>query len=138
MSAHALAAYPGEGCGLLLGGERGGRRTALRAVPAENAAADPRRRYEISPERFLAAEKQAREEGLEVVGIFHSHPDRAAEPSRFDRRRAWPYYSYVILAVRQGRVETIRCWRRTAEAFEEEAWRVNERAAEAARGEGAT
>lgn len=133
MSAHARAEAPREGCGLLLGEERGAALRILRAIPLANAAADPRRRYEIAPESFLATEKRAREEGLTVLGVFHSHPEHAAEPSAFDQGRAWPYYAYVILELRGGRIAAIRCWRLATEGtcFEEKAWSVDEEGARA-------
>jgi proteasome lid subunit RPN8/RPN11 len=45
------------------------------------------------------------------VGFYHSHPDHPAEPSSFDLEHAWPYYSYLIVSVRDGRVADARSWR---------------------------
>jgi proteasome lid subunit RPN8/RPN11 len=63
--------------------------------------------------------KQAREDGLEVVGIFHSHPDHPAVPSECDRRLAWPQYLYVILSVERGQVVDVRHWVLKDRAFVE-------------------
>src|SRR5262245_32723661 len=88
---HLIQAFPEEGCGLLVGEDQDGRRRVRHAAGVENGAAGDRaRRYDIPAERFLEEERRARAEGLEVVGIFHSHPGHAPEPSRFDRERAWP------------------------------------------------
>ena len=38
-----------------------------------------------------------------VLGFYHSHPDHPARPSEYDREHAWPFYSYVIVAIEQGR-----------------------------------
>ena len=110
--AHVRRAYPEEGCGVLLGRDDGGVRTVERVVPCANRGAGSRaRRYLIAPEDFLDADRAARAAGLDVVGFFHSHPDHAAEPSAFDLEHAWPYYSYLIVSVQQGRVADARAWR---------------------------
>jgi len=110
--AHLSRAYPEEGCGVLLGRDHGGRRTVERAIGLENRREDSRtHRYLIAPEQFLAADREARDAGLDVVGFFHSHPDHPAEPSAFDREHAWPYYSYLIVSVRDGQVADQRSWR---------------------------
>jgi proteasome lid subunit RPN8/RPN11 len=122
--AHLCAAYPEEGCGVLLGREAGGARVIERVVPFENRRADERdHRYLIAPEQLLEAEREAREAGLDVVGFFHSHPDHAAAPSAFDLEHAWPYYSYLIVSVAQGRAAEARSWRLAADRsrFEPEA-----------------
>lgn len=126
----ARAAYPEEGCGVLVGrDEDGGRRTVTRAVPAENVVDASRgNRYLIAPERLLAIEREARTQGLEVLGFFHSHPDHPARPSAFDLEHAWPYYSYLIVSVADGRVAGARSWRLAADrsAFDEETIEVLE------------
>ena len=133
---HLMEAYPEEGCGLLVGEERGGLRQVLHAAPVENGAAQDRaRRYEIPAERFLEAERRARAAGLEVVGFFHSHPECPPEPSIFDRERAWPYYSYFIVGVGPDGVTEMRSWRMEAEggALEPEPWSVEQDAANSRR-----
>ena len=111
--AHLVRAWPEEGCGVLLGrDEADGSRTVTRALPIDNEHAGERgRRYLIAPGQFLDAEHAAREQGLDVVGFFHSHPDHPARPSAFDLEHAWPYYSYLIASVARGRVDAITCWR---------------------------
>ena len=37
-----------------------------------------------------------------MVGFYHSHPDHPALPSPFDEEHAWPWYSYLVLAVDHG------------------------------------
>ena len=133
---HLMEAYPEEGCGLLVGEERGGLRQVLHAALVENGAAQDRaRRYEIPAERFLEEERRARAAGLEVVGFFHSHPGCPPEPSAFDRERAWPYYSYFIVGVGPGGVTEMRSWRMEAEggALEPEPWSVEQDAAKSRR-----
>lgn len=57
------------------------------------------RRYHIDPKDMLRVQKQAREQGLSIIGVYHSHPDHVAEPSECDRALAWTEYAYVIVAV---------------------------------------
>lgn len=120
---HLCRAYPEEGCGVLLGHEREGSREVMRVVPLDNLREDSRsNRYLIAPEQFLAVDRSAREAGLEVLGFFHSHPDHPPEPSGFDREHAWPWYSYLIVAVEKGRNAGQRAWRLRDDrsAFDEE------------------
>jgi proteasome lid subunit RPN8/RPN11 len=110
--AHLIGVYPEEGCGVLLGIDRGPGRTIDRVVPLDNRRDDSRHnRYLIAPEQLLAVEREGRAGGLDVVGFYHSHPDHPARPSAFDLEHAWPYYSYLIVSVEQGRVADARSWR---------------------------
>jgi proteasome lid subunit RPN8/RPN11 len=110
--AHLTAAYPEEGCGVLLGRDHAGGREVVRVLGFDNRREDSRaNRYLIDPEQLLAAEREARAAGLDVVGIFHSHPDHPARPSGFDLDHAWPYYSYLIVSVARGRVADQTSWR---------------------------
>jgi proteasome lid subunit RPN8/RPN11 len=109
---HLAAAYPEEGCGVMLGRDGHDERRVVQVLGFENQRRDGRaNRYLIDPEQLLAAEKQARAAGLDVLGIFHSHPDHPARPSTFDLEHAWPYYSYVIVSVARGRVADQTSWR---------------------------
>jgi proteasome lid subunit RPN8/RPN11 len=112
MQAELLRAYPEEGCGILLGREQDGVRHVERVVPLSNHSAEARgNRYLIDPEQFLLTEREGREQELDVLGFFHSHPDQPPVPSGFDLEHAWPYYSYLIVSVRQGRIDDARSWR---------------------------
>jgi proteasome lid subunit RPN8/RPN11 len=98
--AEAKARYPDECCGLLLGlDDEEGARLAKVLSPADNLWEDEnrRRRFRITSEDFLLAEKLAEEKGLEVIGVYHSHPDHPPEPSDYDLSQAWPFYSYLIV-----------------------------------------
>lgn len=121
---HGEENYPDEGAGLLLGRVQGEVRQATHALPQTNGApAEMRRqRYEIEPLAMLAAEDLAEREGLEVMGVFHSHPDHPAAPSAFDRERALPWFTYMITSVRKGQAADTRCWRLSEDrsALEEE------------------
>lgn len=109
---HAADDYPRECCGILAGRRfpDGSRRVVWvrRAANIVEDMAD--RRYEIDPRDLLRADKDAREQGLEILGYYHSHPDGTAEPSELDAQRAWPDYSYVIVAIREGIAQEVRSW----------------------------
>ncbi|HKQ56225.1 MAG TPA: M67 family metallopeptidase [Candidatus Eisenbacteria bacterium] len=116
MESELAAAYPEEGCGVLLGRDEGRRRVVERVAAIENRREDSRgNRYLITPEQLLQVEREARDAGHDVVGFYHSHPDHPALPSAFDLEHAWPYYSYLIVSVEQGRVVDARSWRLTAD-----------------------
>jgi len=113
--------YPYETCGLLLGRWEGKERVALEAYETPNANKERARdRYEISPEDYLKAEDYALKKGLEIVGVYHSHPDHPDRPSAFDRERALPDLSYLIVSVKGGKVASYRSWELEGEEFKEE------------------
>jgi proteasome lid subunit RPN8/RPN11 len=115
------AGYPNETCGLLLGRAGTGRVRVHEAVAAENLNRErPGDRYELDPRGHLRAEERARALGLEVVGVWHSHPDHPARPSETDRNGAWEGWSYLILSVTAEGVPELRSWRLRGERFEEE------------------
>ncbi|MGD2113766.1 MAG: M67 family metallopeptidase [Acidobacteriota bacterium] len=133
---HAAEAYPEECCGFLVGRveeERGAAAGGAgagdlirvhRVLPTRNEQkSDPCSGYLIAPETVLAARREARSLGLEVVGYYHSHPDRPAEPSPTDRETAWDDMSYLIVAVEKGVPVDARSWRLPGdgEDFEEQA-----------------
>jgi proteasome lid subunit RPN8/RPN11 len=124
--ARGRGSYPHECCGALLGAtdERfPGDKRVLAVVDAANEREDsPANRFLIPADRVRRIEADARSRGLDLVGFYHSHPDHPARPSEFDREHAWPWYSYVILEVREGRDGALRAWRLAEDrsGFEEE------------------
>jgi proteasome lid subunit RPN8/RPN11 len=125
---HAENTYPEECCGLLLGRVADDVKTLIEILPTDNAWSSEaeenwpeqaglteRRRYAIKSEDMLRAMKHGRDRNLEIVGIYHSHPDCPAVPSECDRTMAWAQYSYIIVSVRQGSSEDLRSWSLDAE-----------------------
>ena len=125
---HASISYPNECCGVLIGrchsdvNGVAGATFVERVLSVGNEREDSQNRYLINPETVLAAHKEARALGLEVVGYYHSHPDHPARPSEIDREQAWPDVSYLIVSVQQRKVVDARSWRLSEdrESFEEE------------------
>lgn len=118
---HAEEAYPAEGCGLLIGRVGGGRVEVVEVVRGRNVCEAGREgdRYVVEPRDVLAAMKRAEEKGMEVVGVYHSHPDHEARPSRMDVELAWEGWVYVIVSVVGGRKGEVRAWRREGEGMVE-------------------
>ena len=108
---HGEETFPAECCGLILGKrESDGSRTAVQLYAASNPrAAERNERYEITAEDRQAAEAQAKEAGLEVVGFYHSHPDHDSYFSQTDLEcseeyqwgEPWvpPSYSYLVVSI---------------------------------------
>jgi proteasome lid subunit RPN8/RPN11 len=96
-----------ECCGLLAG--RDG--IITRAFPAENVAADPARNYEIAPKELFHLTREIRASRLELLGIYHSHPRGANEPSPRDIERAYyPETAYFIISPRTEVPQAIRAF----------------------------
>lgn len=115
--AHAEAAYPEECCGALLGRvprEPEAAREIVRAVAVRNQSAERRAdRFLIPAAAVRALDRAAAQDGLAVIGFYHSHPDGPPRPSRLDAQAAWPWYSYLIVAVSAGGAGEAGCWRLT-------------------------
>ena len=112
MREHAQRDYPFECCGLMLGRFAEGRKVVVQTYPISNAREEEakRNRFLIRPEELMRGEKYARENGFEVVGFYHSHPDDRAVPSQYDLEHAWPTYSYIVVSVEKGQAVDLRSW----------------------------
>jgi proteasome lid subunit RPN8/RPN11 len=110
--AHGEAAYPEEGAGLMLGRLVGGNTRVERLLEFSNAreASARHNRYLLTAEDYLKGEMEAMRLDLEVIGVFHSHPDHPNRPSEFDREWAMPFLSYVITSVQSGVAVESRSW----------------------------
>jgi proteasome lid subunit RPN8/RPN11 len=120
---HGADTYPHECCGALLGRDNvdGDTTTVGVQLPLREVAAlyplinrrddSPRNRFSVTAEDVREAEKVARDKNLDVVGWYHSHPDHPAKPSQYDREHAWPWYSYVIVSVANGKPADMTSWR---------------------------
>ena len=109
MEAHLEEAYPGEGAGFLLGADGEVKDVLL----LENAREEEARhnRFLITPEDYLKAEMKAADLGVDLIGVFHSHPDCPNVPSEYDREWAQPFFSYIITRVDKGKAVSHRSWK---------------------------
>ncbi|MDR2759372.1 MAG: M67 family metallopeptidase [Spirochaetaceae bacterium] len=108
-------AWPNECCGFLFGALEGGEKRADAVLAVENAreAGEQYHRFVITPEDVMQAEREARRQKKDILGIYHSHPDHPAKPSDYDREQALPFYSYVIVAVQGGKAADLTSWELT-------------------------
>ncbi len=107
MIKHAESGYPNEVCGVLIG--KYGEITDFKECRNLNQER-ARDRYELDPLSFKEADDWARANGMEVVGIYHSHPDHPSRPSEFDRERAWPDWKYIIFSIHTAKYNDARAW----------------------------
>lgn len=110
METYAKEGYPREVCGFLLGSD-GDVRRVERVRPGRNLETERKDRYALDPLDFIRVDREAREQDLEILGFYHSHPDHPPQPSAYDRERAWPWYSYIILSTTSRGVQGVRSWR---------------------------
>jgi proteasome lid subunit RPN8/RPN11 len=116
MVAHAEATYPNECCGVMLGKIDGADKSVCIAMPMENVSAGSQAaRYELRPEDLLKADREARKHQMDLIGIYHSHPDCEAYFSETDLKNSCPWYSFVVISVQNGRFDHANCWLPNAE-----------------------
>lgn len=110
MVAHAIATYPNECCGVMLG-RIDDAKTVTIAKPLENVSPGSQAaRYELRPEDLLNADREARRLNLDLIGIYHSHPDCDAYFSETDLKNSCPWYSFVVLSVQKGKFNHANSW----------------------------
>jgi proteasome lid subunit RPN8/RPN11 len=94
MLEHVHSVLPYEACGILAG--RAGR--VLEVIPIKNIAQSPVC-FKMDPQQQVETQIRIEDEGMELIGIFHSHPAGAAHPSEQDRREAaYPEAAFVVLS----------------------------------------
>jgi len=125
---HGAETYPHECCGALLGRDSEAldagayenpsgewskpAREVLALFPLINRRDDsPRNRFSVTAKDVLEADKAGEQQGLQVIGWYHSHPDHPARPSQYDQDHAWPWYSYIIVSVQKGAPQDMTSWR---------------------------
>ena len=97
MIGHAYDGYPLEACGLLVGHDD----RVERFVPCTNEAASARV-YTVPPKELLRAEREAEGDGMEIIGVFHSHTHSEPYPSPTDVDQAPdPVWHYVIVSLKR-------------------------------------
>jgi proteasome lid subunit RPN8/RPN11 len=119
MVAHARQTYPNECCGAMLGSIDGAGKTVRVALPLENAFDGVQAaRYELRPQDLLGADKIARARQMDLIGIYHSHPDCGAHFSKTDLQNSCPWYSFVVLSVQKGEFDHAASYLPNAEQTE--------------------
>jgi proteasome lid subunit RPN8/RPN11 len=96
-----------ECCGLLAG--RDG--IITHGFPAENVASNPATAYEITTKEVVHLTREIRTAGLELLGIYHSHPNGKGEPSETDVASAfYPDVAYFIVSPARDLEKPVRAF----------------------------
>ncbi|HID60254.1 MAG TPA: M67 family peptidase, partial [Hadesarchaea archaeon] len=105
IDAHALENFPQECCGLLFGKFGENSIEVKNAAKAENVLGSTVS-FEADPEFVFKAVEHAEKVGLELVGIYHSHPNVGAHTSARDSEvmKLWPGVAWLILCVKKNQV----------------------------------
>ncbi len=85
LSNHSEKEKPNEACGILFGIKKAEKITVKKLFLTENIEKSPVN-FTISAEQRLQADKMEKELEMEIIGIFHSHPDSIAYPSSTDKK----------------------------------------------------
>jgi proteasome lid subunit RPN8/RPN11 len=107
LRAHGEETYPHECCGILLGKSTDDTLHVHQLLRAGNTRTDSaHNRYHIAPQELIAAQREARKQGLDIIGFYHSHPDHPAQWSPTDFAEAhWFGCAYVITAIEKGHAQ---------------------------------
>ena len=107
LRAHGEETYPHECCGIMLGKTSDDGLQVAALIRAGNTRTDSaHNRYNIAPIELVKAQREARTQGLDIVGFYHSHPDHLAQWSQTDFAEAhWFGCAYVITAIAKGKAE---------------------------------
>ena len=104
-----------ECCGLLAGREG----VISVVLPARNALGSATA-YEIAPAELFTLFRRMREQGLDHLGIYHSHPNTDNAPSPTDVERAYyPDAAHFIISPRADALRPVRAFRIADGRFDE-------------------
>ena len=108
---HAETAYPGEACGALLGSpDMSDLPTVTGAIPLRNSEPRAGDGYRIDVDELRQLHLDCGSRNDQLLGFYHSHPDRSARPSERDLRTGVPGLLYVTVSVRSGRAGARVTW----------------------------
>ncbi len=116
MITHAREEAPNEACGILAGSD--GR--VLRLYRARNALRSPTS-YRLYPQEQYRIFKDVEDRGLEILGIYHSHPSSPPIPSETDIGQAYSSeVVYVLISLTDPEGPQVRAFRITEDEFIEQ------------------
>ena len=107
--AHAQETYPHECCGFLLGAFAEGLVCQVRRATNQNQERTDR--FVIAPQEFAQAQNEADAAELDIIGVYHSHPDWPPIPSQTDMDSAFENTFYLIASVHEGMPLNTNVWR---------------------------
>ncbi|HZW57377.1 MAG TPA: M67 family metallopeptidase [Nitrososphaerales archaeon] len=114
MFSHAVSTFPEECCGLMIGGfgedASNKKVSSIKQIKNTYEQSERYHRYTIDPKEYMETEIEVQNRGEEIVGIYHSHPNAPAKPSKFDQGYAWPTLSYIVIEVRDRKPINVTSW----------------------------
>jgi proteasome lid subunit RPN8/RPN11 len=118
LQAKAQEAYPFEGCGLMIG-PLAQEKVVQQIVPLRNVLRDEGRGrfdFAFSAKEFMEEQRTAEKNNLDVVGIYHTHPDHPPKPSATDASQPMlAGWVNVIASVHGGTFKEAKAWWRDDE-----------------------
>lgn len=127
IEAHGEETFPSECCGAIVGVRDGEKKIVRSLHKLTNTNTERAKdRYEVDGKELNKIAMNAMHNKEDILGFYHSHPDHPNEPSQFDRDRAWPYYSYIIISIMGGKAKEAKNWtfEEDDEPFKEEKFEV--------------
>lgn len=111
MARYGERAFPSECCGALWGEVKNDLRIVRQIRPLENVYEGGRQnRFQIDTHEIYQILKEERRSDQRLLGFYHSHPNHPATPSEEDRYWAFPWYSYIIISILDGRSAALQSW----------------------------
>ncbi len=119
---HAEETFPEECVGVIIGNAKNDAQVVDTRKMKNINTGSKNTRYNIDPLELLKLEDELDESGLILMGIYHSHPNHPARPSKYDLDHAWPNLSYIVLSIKEGKFDELTSWRldRKNEKFRKE------------------
>ena len=110
----AKKAYPSECCGILVGkkSEMGEIEVTEIREASNQFHGQKSVHFQIDPLFIYHLEQEIEARGLEIVGVYHSHPDCPAILSKEDENYMVPGLEYVIMSVKNGEVVDVKSYRK--------------------------
>ena len=108
MVSHAEKIFPKECCGVMVGTDG----VVKDAVPLANVYTGPQEDFFVmDPQDLNRVDREARSRGLDVLGVYHSHPNCDAYFSKRDLEHSCSWFSYVVLSIKNGRFDHANSYR---------------------------
>ena len=109
LHSHCKEGYPSEVVGILAGVRKTNQ--VQKIYPLLNERADTQNRYRVNGLIVYKASQALEEQGFDILGYYHSHPNHPSQYSEYDREHALPNLSYAIVSVMKGEIATLQSWR---------------------------
>jgi proteasome lid subunit RPN8/RPN11 len=108
MVSHAEKIFPKECCGVMVGTDG----VVKEAVPLANVYTGPQEDFFVmDPQDLNRVDRESRARGLDVLGVYHSHPNCDAYFSKRDLEHSCSWFSYVVLSIKNGRFDHANSYR---------------------------